>query len=870
MFRVGGARAIRWPMERDTACGGRRSLANVSIRWRPAIFFAVSLLGCGGVAGPASPPPPPQGITVSLTPLSVSMLLGTRQIFVATVTSTTNTAVNWSVNGISGGNAAVGTISTSGVYTSPVDLPASGSLTVQAMSAADNSKRATAVVTLTSDISVSVSPQTMPVELGAARPFAATVTSAGNPDRAVNWIISGNGCAGSACGAVDPAGTYTAPQILTAPPSVSVRAISVADPSKSASAAITVTSSFLLTVAGPTSINAAATANYIATLVPAMNSNPSRTISWSVSGLGCTGAACGTISAQGLYTAPAIAPSPATVQITATPMADPSRATAVSVTIVSVVSVSVSPPVATVALGSTQAFHAVVTGAQDATVTWDVSGTVGGNTTIGTIVNSQTDPNNATYAAPLALPPGASVAIRARSNANPAIAASATVTFTAAINVTLTPTSATRAIGHRQTFAVRVNNSPNQNVNWQVNGIPGGNTIAGQICVAASNPCQQISSTNGGSVDYLAPTGVPSTNPVTLTATSQADSSQIAPASVTILPHVVVSVLPGSISLTSKGQQRFTATIAGTDNQQLTWTIAGVGCGVPGSCGSIDSSGLYVAPSSTPSPDLISVTATSSEDASQSGTATVTIIGGPNITSLAPSSVYAGSAGGFTLKVSGATFIPSSPGPGSTILVAGAARSTSCTSAAQCTTSLTAADLLFAGNLAVGLQNPDGTFSNTVTLVVLAAGSGPDVIPLTPGAPSAGGKDIVVVELSTNGGSGVAGNVNLNVAAIGTYVVATSSCTLGGSTVTIFKPASGTATADLCVFSVSGLDPSFTYTLTGPGAGDIAITNREPLGLGIVHLTLQVPATVFVGMRTLFVENPSKDRATGTGAIEVR
>ena len=44
----------------------------------------------------------------------------------------------------------------------------------------------------------------------------------------------------------------------------------------------------------------------------------------------------------------------------------------------------------------------------------------------------------------------------------------------------------------------------------------------------------------------------------------------------------------------------------------------------------------------------------------------------------------------------------------------------------------------------------------------------------------------------------------------------------------------------------------------------------EPLGLGIIHLTLQVPATAAVGPRTLFVENPSKDKAAGTGAIEVR
>jgi hypothetical protein len=857
-------------MEWGTAFGGRGNWTSVSLRWRPAIFFAVSLLGCSGVVGPASLQPPPSDVSVNVAPPSASLLLGIPQPFTAVVTHSTNTSVNWSVNGISGGNAAVGTISASGVYTAPGDLPASGSVTVRATSVADSSKSAAAVVTVTSDLSVSVSPQAMPVELGAAQTFAATVNSAGNPDRAVHWIVSGNGCAGSACGAVGTTGTYTAPQILMAPPGVSVNASSVADPSKSGAAAITITSSFSLTVAGPGSVNAAATANYAATLVPAPNSNPSRAISWSVSGLGCTGAACGTISSGGVYTAPPFAPAPPAVQITATPQADSSKTAAVSVTIVSTVSVSVSPPAATMPLGSTQAFQALVTGAQDTTVTWDVGGVVGGNATIGMIVNSQTDPDNTTYTAPLGMPPGGTISVRARSNANPSVSASATVTFTAAVNITLTPSSATRAVGHRQTFTAQVNNSTNQNVSWQVNGIAGGNSSIGQVCVTGSNPCQPISASNGGSIDYLAPSGVPSPNPVTLMATSQADSSQSALASVTILAHVVVSVLPGSASLASNGQQRFTATIAGTNDQQVTWTIAGAGCGVPGACGSMDSSGLYVAPSSTPSPDLISVTAISAEDTSQSGTATVTISDGPNISSLAPSSAYAGSAGGFTLMVSGANFIASSPGPGSTIQVAGTARSTSCTVATQCMTSLTAADLSVAGNLTVGLQNPDGTLSNSVTFVVQAPGPGPDIIPLTPGAPSATGKDIVVVDLSTNGGSGAAGNVSLNVAAIGTYVVATSSCTLGGSPVTIFRPASGTATADLCVFSVSGLDPSFTYTLSGPATADILITNREPLGLGILHLTLQVPATAAVGMRTLFVENPSLDLAAGTGAIEVR
>ena len=839
-------------------------------RWGAALLLVSSFLGCGGLVGSGPSQPPPTAVGVSLSPASASVLLGEPQMFTATVSNSANTTVVWTVNGIPGGNTIVGTINSGGVYTSPGDLPIPAMVTVQATSAADSSISAIAAVMITSDISVSVSPQTMPVELGAARPFTATVNSAGNPDRAVTWVISGNGCTGAACGTVNSSGTYTAPQILTVPPSVSVTAISVADPSKSGVGTITITSSFSLTLTGPASVNAGTAASYTATLVPAANSNPSLAISWGLSGSGCSGAACGTISSSGVYTAPSIPPSPATVQITATPLADPSKTASVSVAITSIVSVSVSPTAATVALGGTQTLQAVVTGTQNTTVTWDVGGLVGGNATLGTILNSQTNPNITTYTAPQSLPASGSVTVNARSNANPSVSASAAITFTNDINVVLAPTSATRAIGHIQTFIVQVDNTPNQNVSWQVNGITGGSSVAGQICVTASNPCQQISSSNAGGVDYLAPAGLPSPNPVIVTATSQADTTKNALASVIILPHISVSVLPGSVTIAGGGEQQFAATVAGTDNQQVTWNISGAGCGISGACGSVDSSGLYIAPPLAPSPDLITIAATSSEDTTQSGSATITFSGGPYISSLAPSSAYQGSAGGFTLEVSGSNFSASSPGPGSTIVVTGTSRTTSCLSTTECTTALAGSDLQSAGNLSVQARNPDGTMSNTETFVVLAPSSAPGTIPLTPSSPSATGKNIIVVELSTNGGSGAAGNVSLDVAAIGIYTVATSSCTLGASTAVIVRPATGTATADLCIFSVSGLDPSYIYTISGPPVPDITISNREPLGLGIVDLTLQVPATAAAGPRTLFVVNPSADEAAGTGAIEVR
>ena len=75
--------------------------------------------------------------------------------------------------------------------------------------------------------------------------------------------------------------------------------------------------------------------------------------------------------------------------------------------------------------------------------------------------------------------------------------------------------------------------------------------------------------------------------------------------------------------------------------------------------------------------------------------------------------------------------------------------------------------------------------------------------------------------------------MSLNVAAIGIFVPATASCSLGGGPVELAPPASGTATEDLCAFSTSGLDPSLLYTLSGPSPGDIAIVGAEPLGLGL-------------------------------------
>src|SRR5262245_38654144 len=60
-------------------------------------------------------------VGVSVHPVRTSLTLTEPQQFTATVVNTTNHAVVWAVDGITGGNATVGTISSAGLYHPPAN-----------------------------------------------------------------------------------------------------------------------------------------------------------------------------------------------------------------------------------------------------------------------------------------------------------------------------------------------------------------------------------------------------------------------------------------------------------------------------------------------------------------------------------------------------------------------------------------------------------------------------------------------------------------------------------------------------------------------------------------------------------------------------
>jgi hypothetical protein len=115
-------------------------------------------------------------VTLTVSPTTANVRAGATQSFSAQIFGTTNTSVTWQVNGVTGGNAAAGTISSSGMYTAPNTLPSPNTITVRAVSSADASATGSSGVTLENPAPVlaSIAPTSVP-----AGAFAITVNGAG-------------------------------------------------------------------------------------------------------------------------------------------------------------------------------------------------------------------------------------------------------------------------------------------------------------------------------------------------------------------------------------------------------------------------------------------------------------------------------------------------------------------------------------------------------------------------------------------------------------------------------------------------------------------------------------------------------------------
>lgn len=543
------------------------------------------LLVVAGLTGCNSTP------TVIVDPATVTIEAGGVVTFHARVDNVSDQSVTWSV-----GEAAAGNIDSTGRLTAG-STP--GTFHVTATSVAAPSAHSSASVTITpraGNIMVTVSPATATLSLGASYALTASVT--GTQDTAVTWsVVEAGG------GTVTSTGTYTAPNTTG---TYHVKATSHADPTRAAQAAISVVdiaNGSVMVTPHASSIAVGATLQ----LTAQVNGVTPTTVTWS--------ATCGSVSTQGLFTAPATA---GTCSVTATSTANPalSDSATITVTNTSTVSVTVSPSSANLATGGTQKLTATVTGTSTTGVTWAVEESVGGQVTQAGLY---TAPNTA-----------GTFHVTATSVADTTKLARATMTVALpTVAVTISPTAATVQVATQKQFASAVTGTTNSAVTWSIQeGTTGG-------------------SINGSGL-YTAPS---SAGIFHIVATSQADLTKSASATVTVTtaPVVSVNVTPASPTVKQGATQTMTATVSGASNPSVTWSIQEGAAG-----GSITSSGLYTAPTGAAAAGTWHVVATSVMDPTATGIALVSVPAVTVTVSPPTSSINVGGSAAFSATVGGA------------------------------------------------------------------------------------------------------------------------------------------------------------------------------------------------------------------------
>lgn len=223
--------------------------------------------------------------------------------------------------------------------------------------------------------SVTVSPAPATVAKGGTRTFTATVAGENNPAQTVTWEVTGGGTGTS----ISTAGVLTIASGETAT-TLTVKATSTVDRTKSGTAAVTVSSATVtaVTVAPKTAtVSKGGQATFTATVTG--TGSPPTTVDWTVTG----GIAGTTISSAGVLSV-AAAETAATLTVKAASTLDSSKSDTATVTVSNVVAtvttVTVAPKTASVAKGGTRTFTATVagTGSPAQTVTWEVTGGIAG------------------------------------------------------------------------------------------------------------------------------------------------------------------------------------------------------------------------------------------------------------------------------------------------------------------------------------------------------------------------------------------------------------------------------------------------------------------------------------------------------------
>jgi mono/diheme cytochrome c family protein len=201
--------------------------------------------------------------------------------------------------------------------------------------------------------------------------------------------------------------------------------------------------------------------------------------------------------------------------------------------------------------------------------------------------------SNGVYQAPATIASQQTITVTATSAANSAKTATATVTLIPE-GLTVAPASASLNGGKTATFTATVSGAANTSVAWSIS--PQVGTISNGV--------------------YQAPATIASQQSITVTAKSVANSAKLATATVTLIP-VAVTVGPASASLAAGKSATFSASVTGSSNTAVGWTVTpAVGKVV---------SGVYTAPATITTAQTVKLVATSVADTTKTASATITL-----------------------------------------------------------------------------------------------------------------------------------------------------------------------------------------------------------------------------------------------------
>jgi len=493
---------------------------------------------------------------------------GRSQQFTAVVKYTRNQRVLWWID------PSVGVISDSGLYTAPASLGPQRQVNIVAASEQYPSKKAIVQVKLLSPPLAISGKQTLPP--GESTQF---VAKAGDDVvKEVYWSLDPSD---ASSGTINNEGLYTAPPSAAAQKTITVIATSQAEPENSAKSTITIIQAELAISPGSATLQPSQPTTFTAM----SGSNPAAVV-WSINPQGI-----GAITQAGVYTAPAVIAAGQSITVIATSRTNPAVSAHATISLVrggAPLTFSVAP--GHVDLGAMDEQQFEIAPKPGEQIQWS-------HPALGRI-----SPQGK-YTAPPMVHGSQQITIIATVEGSPARAAVITLH-----PVEVSQPSCVLASHSQYHCSAPVRYAPPQRegVSWSITPEFG-----------------SISQADGV---YTAPAAIPNDMDVTVIAKSLFDPIA-SNRQIIHLPRIPVKVRRNvRIVMSSSHPQvlmnlqraRFSATVTGSDNSGVSWTVDGPG--------TIDQqSGVYLAPGYIHDGDTVRVTAASNADPSQVATTTLTL-----------------------------------------------------------------------------------------------------------------------------------------------------------------------------------------------------------------------------------------------------